>query len=273
MRNEIVSSSRDGQPIRVDSPTRAVITGDVEMPGEEFEIGADDENPNFQRVPDQLSDENHPVEPQSQSLQSSEPRLPHPRRRITTQQFERNVRAGQSTSSVPPVPSSEAALAFSASSLEPACLSNKQWKNIGVEVSYPVTADMFENPENDWRATASSRARARVEVNIKELSADERAQCRAAQDKEMDQRTSNVCQRAGIPKERVMTMRWVHTWKVRNKGKSPTCCERLHRPRLDRNSRGVPDTRSSFETTHFTALCVAWFSLEKGRCEDSLSVW
>ena len=34
----------------------------------------------------------------------------------------------------------------------------------------------------------------------------------------MDQLISNdvisVCQRAGNPKERVMTMRWVHTWKV-----------------------------------------------------------
>ena len=34
----------------------------------------------------------------------------------------------------------------------------------------------------------------------------------------MDQWISNdvisICQRAGIPKERVMTMRWVHTWKV-----------------------------------------------------------
>ena len=34
----------------------------------------------------------------------------------------------------------------------------------------------------------------------------------------MDQWISNdvisVCQRAGIPKQRVMTMRWVHTWKV-----------------------------------------------------------
>ena len=36
---------------------------------------------------------------------------------------------------------------------------------------YPVTADMFENPEIDWLATASSRAPARVEVNIKKLSA------------------------------------------------------------------------------------------------------
>ena len=37
-------------------------------------------------------------------------------------------------------------------------------------------------------------------------------------DKEMDQWISNdvisVCQRAGIPKQRVMTVRWVHTWKV-----------------------------------------------------------
>ena len=103
------------------------------------------------------------------------------------------------------VPSSEAALAFSADGLEPACLSNKQWKEVGVEVSYAVTADMFENPKNDWLATASSRARVRVEVNIKKLSADERAQFRAAQHKEMNQWISNdvisVCQRAGIPKE------------------------------------------------------------------------
>ena len=109
-------------------------------------------------------------------------------------------------------------MAFSADSLEPACLSNKQWKKVGVEVSCPVTADMFENPENYWLATTSSRARTRVEVNIKKLTADERAQFRAAQGKEIDQWISNdvisVCLRAGIPKERIMTMRWVHTWKM-----------------------------------------------------------
>ena len=180
---------RVGQPVQVDEPDHAVIPVAVEMQGEEFEVGANDENPNFQRVPDQPSDENPPVE--SQSLQSSEPRLPHPRRLITSQQFERNVRARQSTSSFHPVPSSEAALAFSADSLEPACFSNKQWKKVGVEVRYPVTADMFENPEDDSLAAATSRARARVEVNIKKLSADERAQFRAAQDREMDQWGSN----------------------------------------------------------------------------------
>ena len=172
MRNEPGSSSRDGQPIRVDAPDHAVIPGDLEMQGEEFEVGANDENSNFQRVPDHPSDENTHVEPQSP--QSTDPRLPHPRRRITSQQLERNVRAIQSTSSFHPLPSSEALLAFSADSLEPACLSNKQWKKNGVEVSYPVTADMFENHEDDWLAAASSRARARVEVNIKKLSAEER---------------------------------------------------------------------------------------------------
>ena len=50
---------------------------------------------------------------------------------------------------------------------------------------------MFENSEDDWLATSSSRARARVEVNIQKLSAGERAQFRAAQDKEMGEWISN----------------------------------------------------------------------------------
>ena len=141
------------------------------------------------------------------------------------------MRARQSTSSFVSCFSNEAALAFSADSLEPACLSNEQWIKIVVEVSYPVTTEKFEIPEDD-----SSRIRARVLMNIKKLSSDERAQCRAPQSKEMDQWISNdvisVCQRAGMPKQRVMTMRWVHTWKVaedrKNASKSQPCCERLH---------------------------------------------
>ena len=59
-----MSSPRDGQPIRVDAPDHDVIPGDVEMQGQEFEVGANDENPDFQRVPDpdQPSEENPPVE-------------------------------------------------------------------------------------------------------------------------------------------------------------------------------------------------------------------
>ena len=37
MDNEPGSFSRDGQPINVDAPDHAVIHGDVEMPGGEFE--------------------------------------------------------------------------------------------------------------------------------------------------------------------------------------------------------------------------------------------
>ena len=115
---------------------------------------------------------------------------------------------------VPPVPSSEAALAFCASSLEPAC-SPKTTGKVCVDLSFLVTANMFENPQDDWLATTSPRARARVEVNIKKLTADELEQFRAAQHKEMNQWISNdvmlVCKRAGIPMEGVMTMRWVHT--------------------------------------------------------------
>ena len=55
-------------------------------------------------------------------------------------------------------------------------MSKKQSRKVGVEVSHPVTAEMSENLEDDWLATASSRARARFEMNIKKLSSDERAQ-------------------------------------------------------------------------------------------------
>ena len=53
---------------------------------------------------------------------------------------------------------------------------------------------------------------------MKKLSVEERARFRAVQHEEMDQWISNdvisVCQGAGIPKQRVTTMRWVHTRKV-----------------------------------------------------------
>ena len=99
MRNEPGSSFRDGRPIRVDAPGHAVVPSDVEVQVEEFE---NDENSNLQRVPDHPSDENPHVEPQSP--QYSEPRLPHPRKRITSQKLKRNVRARQSTWSSHAVP-------------------------------------------------------------------------------------------------------------------------------------------------------------------------
>ena len=95
MHNEPGSSSRDGQPINVDAPDHVVLPRDVEMPSGEFEVGAHDASPNFQLVSEQFFEEHPLVEPQLQSS-PCEPPLPPPRRRITTQQFQRNVRARQS---------------------------------------------------------------------------------------------------------------------------------------------------------------------------------
>ena len=64
MHTEPRSSSRDGQPINIDAPNHAVLHRDVEMPSGEFEVGADDENPDFQHLTEQLSEENPSVEAQ-----------------------------------------------------------------------------------------------------------------------------------------------------------------------------------------------------------------
>ena len=217
MHKEPGSFSRDGQPINVDAPDHAVIPGDVEMPGGEFEVGADDANPNFNvfqiSFPMKILLLNHSrPNPLSHDCDIHEDGSPlNSLRETCARDSQRRVFI-----LFPPVKLLWHSVRIAW--MEPACLSNEQWKQVGVEVSCPVTADVFENPADDWLATASSRARARVEVNIKKLSADELAQFRAGQDKEMDQWTSNdvisVCQRAGITKQRVMTMRWVHTLKV-----------------------------------------------------------
>ena len=241
-------------------------------PGEEFDTGSDDENPNFHRVPRQISEDNPSVEPQLQSSQSSEPQLPPPRRRITSQQFERNVRARRSMSSVAPVRSNDAALAFSASSLEPAYVSKKQWRKVRVEVSYPVTAEMFENPEErlacDCVIQGSCSCRSEHYEVYLLMNVHSFEQLKA---KEMDQWISHVvisvCQRAGIPKEQIMTMRWVHTWKV-----AEDTGETKAKARLVVKGFTDPDlTEISAESP--TLNCVSRFSLEKGRCENSLLVW
>ena len=123
--------------------------------------------PIFQRAPEQLSEANPSVEPKLQSPRSSEPQQLPPRRRITTQQFERNVRTRQSISSALPDSSSEAALAFSACGLEPACVSKKQWKKLVLKRATCDCGKCSENLEDDWLATASFRAHARVEVNVR----------------------------------------------------------------------------------------------------------
>ena len=105
-------------------------------------------------------------------------------------------------------------------------------------------------------------------MNIKKLSADERAQIRAAQGKDMDQWIDNdVRSRSATEhafKERVgFTLgKWLRTQEERRQ--NPSCCERLHRPRPD-NSLRLFYTQSTFETAHSTDRCFARFSLEKAQ--------
>ena len=67
MHNAPRSSSRDGQPINIYAPNHVVLPRDVDVPSGEFDVGADEENPSFQPVPDQPVEENPSVEPQLQS--------------------------------------------------------------------------------------------------------------------------------------------------------------------------------------------------------------
>ena len=241
---------------------------DVETLSGEFDVGTEEENPNLQRVPERLFEELLSVEP---PLQQSEPEplVPQPRRRITTQQFERNLCATQenrsSSSDHPFLP------VFSACSSELACVSRKQSRKVGVEESYLVTAKMFENPENDWLATASSRDRARVEVNIRQLSHGERSEFRSAQEKETDQWISNdvisICQRAGI-RVRFTRGKWLRTMERRKR--KPAFRERLHSTEIRLDS---PTLSRLSRQLMFTECIFKRFSLEKGRREDSLSVW
>ena len=207
VRNE-PESSRDGQPIRVDAPDDAVISGDVEMQGEEFEVGAHDENLNFQQVPHQPSDENTLVESQSPHPLSHDCHI-HEDESLLNSLRETCARDSQHRVFIlfPRVKLLWHSVRIAWNLL--VCRMDNE-KRL-VSKCYLVNSDMFENPGDDWLATASSGARARVDLNIDKLTADERAQFRAAQHQEMDQWISNdvisICQRAGIPKERVMTMR------------------------------------------------------------------
>ena len=60
-------------------------------------------------------------------------------------------------------------------------------------------------------------ARRKTEVNVRTLTKDEQQQMTQAKKLEADQWTSNtvctVAKRAGIPKNRIMSMRWILTWK------------------------------------------------------------
>ena len=116
-------NSRDGQPIRVDAPDHAVIPCDVEMQGEEFEVGANDQNPNYQCVSKRILLLNHNrTSPLSHDCHIHEDEsLLNSLRETCARDSQRRVFL-----LFPQV--KLLWHSFSADSLEPACLSNKQWK-------------------------------------------------------------------------------------------------------------------------------------------------
>ena len=194
MHDEPGFSSRDEQPINVDAPDHVVLSYVVwTCPVESLMLER------MMKIPisdtlsrTQLLEENFSVEPPLQSSQPSEPPLPlstktnhHPTVREKRARETVNFECSSCSFPVKQLWHSVCA-AWSLLACQ-----RDNWEDVGVEVSYPVTAGMFEDPEDDWLATASSRARARVKVNMKKLSSDERAQFRAAQGKEMDQWISN----------------------------------------------------------------------------------
>ena len=80
-------------------------------------------------------------------------------------------------------------------------------------------------------ANISSEAKRHAEVTIKNLTPEEKELLKKAMWKELDQWVSNavfkIAQRSGVPKERVMTMRWVLTWKVNEETVAKTAKARL----------------------------------------------
>ena len=69
----------------------------------------------------------------------------------------------------------------------------------------------------------TSEAKRHTEVKISKLTEPDKKKFNEAKDKELDQWVSHavvkVCQRAGVPLHRIMSMRWVLTWKATDDGK------------------------------------------------------
>ena len=68
----------------------------------------------------------------------------------------------------------------------------------------------------------TANAKGKTEVNIRNLTTEERQQFEEAKDKEVDQWISNsvfkIVRRAGVPLKRIMAMRWILTWKEAPEG-------------------------------------------------------
>ena len=111
-------------------------------------------------------------------------------------------------------------------SKDPHRIRKKHWRDNVVEFSMDVWNEdisLFNDVNHNESQLAehfalmTTEAKRHAEVIIRNLTADERKQFDSAKKKEIDQWISHsvfsMCRRAGIPLDRIMTMRWVLTWK------------------------------------------------------------
>jgi len=111
-------------------------------------------------------------------------------------------------------------------SKDPKKIRKSQWPNYIFEYSVDVYDDDVEFFNNETKveglrrhfAYVSSEAKRHAEVTIKTLTPKEKVEFEAAKNKELDQWVSNevfrIVRKAGVPQSRIMSMRWVLTWKA-----------------------------------------------------------
>jgi len=117
--------------------------------------------------------------------------------------------------------------AVNRASVNPSKLRKSQWANHVFEFMMDVEDEdtqrfneCQDSPEllSDNFALMAAEAKRHAEVNLRHLTKAEQAEFEAAKRKELDQWLSHavfsIAKKAGIPTSRIMSMRWVLTWKV-----------------------------------------------------------
>ena len=116
-------------------------------------------------------------------------------------------------------------------SKHPNRIRGNEWNDTMFEMSvdiYDHDLELFQSPNasssdlQDHLSYMIGDGRRKAEVNIRHLSAEERRLMEEAKDKEVVQRVSNsvfkIVRRAGVPLKRIMSMRWILTWKQAPEG-------------------------------------------------------
>ena len=104
---------------------------------------------------------------------------------------------------------------------EPSKLTKKRWKSTCFEVSMDIRAEDFNSDLDahpDILRCFLTDPDRKTEVNIRTLSRMEQKQFHEAKKVELDSWVKHsvysLADRSGVPRDRIMTVRWVLTWKI-----------------------------------------------------------